>query len=188
LAPSDTLEIWLSQTAAGDEAAFRKLYDAVSPHLFALLLRILKDQARAEEALQDVFVRIWQKADTYSVDRGKPLTWLLTIARYRALDLIRRQRPEDAMPGDPDLESALLVDKDGRGPDLDSETDQALEAVRVCMQRLQDEQRRSVLLAYYEGLTHSELADRLKTPIGTVKSWIRRGLLRLRECLAEVAA
>jgi len=186
--PADTLETWLSQTASGDEAAFRKLYDAASPHLFALLLRMLKDRTRAEEALQDVFVRIWQKADTYSSDRGKPLTWLLTIARYRALDLLRRQRPEDAMPDDPDLEAMLLVDEDGRGPGAETETREAIEAVRVCMERLQDEQRRSVLMAYYEGLTHSELADRLKTPIGTVKSWIRRGLLRLRECLAEVAA
>lgn len=174
---------WLASTASGSEQAFQSLYRATAPHLYALLLRILRNEERAEDALQDTYVKVWKKADTYSPERGAPLTWLLSVARYRALDLLRRQRPEYGLPEEPDVADALLVDH-SPGPDADNESEQALAAVRDCLGTLQDEQRQSVLLAYYEGLTHQELAARMGAPLGTVKSWVRRGLLRLRDCLA----
>lgn len=183
----EQLVAWLEATARGDEQAFQQLYAATSSQLYALLLRILRNPERAQDALQDAYVRVWQKADTYSVERGAPLTWLLSIARYRALDVLRRKRPEVAMPEEPDRVATLLEDEQSLSPFEVNENQQSLEAVRACLHTLQDQQRDSVLLAYYEGLTHQELSERLDAPLGTVKSWIRRGLMRLRECLAERA-
>lgn len=179
----EQLAEWLAATARGDELAFRKLYAATSPQLYALLLRILKRPERAQDALQDAYVRVWQKADTYSPQRGSPLTWLLSIARYRALDLLRRQRPEVAMPEEPDRVAMLLEDEQSLSPSQENENQQSLAAINTCLEELSDEQRSGVLLAYYEGLTHQELSERMDAPLGTVKSWIRRGLLRLRDCL-----
>ncbi|MES1942650.1 putative RNA polymerase sigma factor (ECF family) protein [Salinisphaera sp. PC39] len=186
MASPEQLTTWLNATADGDQRAFRQLYTATSPQLYALLLRILKTEERAEDALQDAFVKIWQKAGTYSPDRGAPLTWLMSVARYRALDLLRRQRPEVGLPEDADLAAAVLVDEVSRSPAQDQETLQSLESVQTCLGTLQDEHKRSLLLAYYDGLTHQELSRKLDAPLGTVKSWIRRGLMRLRECLAEL--
>lgn len=188
MAENSDIGRWLAATAAGDENAFQRLYEAASPHLYALLLRILHSEERAQDALQDTFVKIWQKADTYSPERGAPLTWLLSVGRYRALDLLRRQRPEVGMPEDADLAATLLTDRDNPGPAEENETLQGMAAVRECLGTLQGEQRNSILLAYYEGYTHQELSERLDAPLGTVKSWVRRGLTRLRECLAGLAS
>ena len=187
MAERDQLTEWLAATAHGDEQAFQRLYAATSSQLYALLLRILRNPERAQDALQDAYVRVWQKADTYTPERGAPLTWLLSIARYRALDVLRRKRPEVAMPEEPDMVATLLEDEQSLSPLEENENQQSLDAISVCLQTLQPQQRDSVLLAYYEGLTHQELSERLDAPLGTVKSWIRRGLLRLRECLAERA-
>ncbi len=187
MAEREQLTEWLAATAQGDQQAFQNLYAATSSQLYALLLRILRNPERAQDALQDAYVRVWQKADTYAPERGAPLTWLLSIARYRALDLLRRKRPEVAMPEEPDMVATLLEDQQALSPVEENENLQSLDAIQVCLKTLQPQQRDSVLLAYYEGLTHQELAERMEAPLGTVKSWIRRGLIRLRECLAERA-
>lgn len=182
----ELLNHWLTATATGDRGAFQALYRAASPHLFAVLLRILKRRELAEEALQDCFVRIWQKADTYSAERGSPQAWLVSIARYRALDLIRRRRPEVSLEDDEGNERDIpddVHDNGPQGPLEASMTGQSLDALDRCLDTLQSQQRESLLLAYYEGYTHEELADKLDKPLGTVKSWVRRGLQRLRECL-----
>jgi RNA polymerase sigma-70 factor, ECF subfamily len=174
----------LAATARGDARAFERLYQASAPHLFALLLRMLKRRDWAEEALQDCFVKIWQKGQTYAPDKGAPLTWLLAVARYRALDQLRAKRPEVIEADEPAEVSSLaaaVADDDVPGQ---AATGQALGRLADCLRALPPEQRRSVLLSYYEGFTHAELAQRLATPLGTVKSWVRRGLLQLRECLA----
>lgn len=186
MADSKQIAEWLAAVAAGDQRAFQKLYQATSAHLFALLLRILRTQESAEDALQDVYVKIWQKAQTYEKSRGAPLGWLMSIARYRALDLLRRRDPEACMPEDPDLTAIVLQDTDSAGPQANSETLESLGEVDRCMQALKPDQRRSLMLAYYEGLTHQEMAERLDLPLGTVKSLIRRGLISLRICLAEI--
>lgn len=185
MADNAQLAQWLQAVGRGDEQAFQSLYRATSAHLYSLLLRMLRNEERAQDALQDTFVKVWKKSHTYSPDRGSPLTWLLSVARYRALDMLRRQRPETGMPEDPDIEALLLVDDNSPGPQDENVTEEALAAVRTCLGTLQADQRRSVILAYYEGLTHQELAARLGAPLGTVKSWVRRGLMRLRECLVE---
>lgn len=176
---------WLAATAAGDRTAFRKLYAATSSQLYASVLRMLRSPERAQDALQDTYIRIWQKAGTYTPERGAPLTWLMSIARHRALDAMRRKRPEVAMPEDPDMVASLLEDEQSLSPVEENENQQSLDAVKRCLQTLQTNQRQSVLLAYYQGLTHQELAEYMDAPLGTVKSWIRRGLERLQICLAE---
>lgn len=183
LADEDALTPLLAAVARGDQAAFAELYSRTSPRLYAILRRMLQRSDWAEEALQDVYLRIWRRSESYAADRGAPLAWLTTIARYRALDLIRargRAPADDA--GDEDVAELPLADE-GQRPDEHAVQEEGLDRLRGCLQGLTPEQRRSVLLSYYEGYTHSELAQRLEAPLGTVKSWVRRGLTQLRACL-----
>lgn len=187
LAGADTRQLTqlLAATAAGDRRAFAELYRHTGAHLFALLIRMLQRKDLAEEALQDCYLRIWQKAESYECSKGAPLTWLLTVARYRALDLLRMQRPEVVMPDEGqewELPSLSLVDLTA-DPEARALESQGMARLNACMDELSGEQRQSVLLAYYEGYTHPEIAERLRAPLGTVKSWVRRGLAALRECL-----
>lgn len=182
----EQLSQWLAAIAAGDHGAFKQLYAATSAHLYALQLRILHNRERAQDALQETYISVWNKANSYAPERGAPLTWLLSIARYRALDMVRRQRPEVPLPESPDMAATWLEDENALDPAAESENLESLDAVQICLKTLEPQQRQSVLLAYYEGLTHQELSQRLGAPLGTVKSWIRRGLTRLRECLLEV--
>ncbi|MGH8506437.1 MAG: sigma-70 family RNA polymerase sigma factor [Stenotrophobium sp.] len=184
MADAEHLAQLLADTAGGNQVAFRELYAASSSHLFGLLLRMLKRRDWAEEALQDCYLKVWQKAETYQPQKGTPLTWLMTVARYRALDLLRMKRPEVEMPEEGEEQPYSMADAS------ESPEDRAIEGegmgrLENCMKGLQEEQRQSVLLAYYEGYTHQELAARLSAPLGTVKSWVRRGLARLRECLEQ---
>lgn len=183
-ADNDQLARLLAATARGDQRAFRELYTVVGPHLFALLLRMLRRRDWAEEALQDCLLKVWQKADTYAPDKGAPMTWLMTVARYRALDLLRMRRPEVEMPEEGEEPPMTLADE-SESPEDRAVEREGLGALERCMGGLAQEQQRSVLLAYYEGYTHQELAAAMQAPLGTVKSWVRRGLQRLRECLEQ---
>lgn len=178
------LQQLLAATAKGDQPSFRQLYQASSPHLFGLLLRMLKRRDWAEEALQDCYLKVWQKAETYAPDKGAPLTWLMTVARYRALDLLRIKRPEVEMPEEGE-EAPLTFEDQSEDPQARAVEQEGLGQLQDCMKGLQTEEQRSVLLAYYEGYTHQELAAAMKAPLGTVKSWVRRGLQKLRECLEQ---
>ena len=176
----------LAAIAGGDQRAFAELYECCSAHLFAVLLRILQRRDWAEEALQDCFLKIWQKSETYEPSRGAPLTWLLTIARYRALDQLRAKRPEVEMPEEGEEVPMTLADP-GEDPLQRAVENEGVGRLDNCLRGLPQEQRKSVLLAYYEGYTHQELARAMHAPLGTVKSWVRRGLGRLRECLESVS-
>lgn len=185
MADAEQLRRLLEATARGDDRAFAELYRATSSHLYGLLLRMLQRRDWAEEALQDCFVKIWQKAETYEAEKGAPLTWLLTVARYRALDLLRVKRPEVEMP-DSDEEYSLpplTLQDEAQDPLARASEGQGIARMRDALRELPQEQREAVLLAYYEGYTHQELAARMNAPLGTVKSWVRRGLARLREAL-----
>ncbi|NKF21240.1 sigma-70 family RNA polymerase sigma factor [Solimonas marina] len=173
----------LADTASGDQRAFRELYNATSAHLFAVLIRILERRDWAEEALQDCYLKVWQKAEQYAPDKGAPLTWLQTIARYRALDLLRAKRPEIGMPEEDEAPPMTFADGQAVDPEARAVEGEGMGRLTECLDELAPDPRRSVLLAYYEGYTHPELATVLKAPLGTVKSWVRRGLAQLRDCL-----
>jgi RNA polymerase sigma-70 factor (ECF subfamily) len=176
----------LHAVAQGRQAAFQELYGLVSPQLFAVLLRILKRRDLAEEALQDALLSVWRNAASYSADKGAPMTWLVSICRYRALDSLRRQRREVSLEPmlegveDGTSELAGLVDESADGALISKAEERALDD---CMGRLNDGQRSSLKLAYFDGCTHEEIAANLGSPIGTVKSWVRRGLESLKRCL-----
>jgi RNA polymerase sigma-70 factor (ECF subfamily) len=173
----------LNQCAASDSDALQFLYTLVSPILFASIIRILRRPALAEEALQDVFVSIWQKAGKFTASRGRPMAWMISIARYRAIDIARRERlgptsvaelPEDqAVHGEPDSEG---------GPAAWRPTPNLMAR---CLALLSPQQAHCLELAYIDGNSHEDIARLTGTPLGTVKSWIRRALLNLRQCLAS---
>ncbi len=169
----------LAATAAGDAMAFRALYDAAAPQLFAQALRILKRRDWAEDVLQESFTAIWQRASDFQPELGTGRAWITVILRNRALDRLRRARP--LVAADDDMLAAIPDD----APSPYDLTAIAIEARRLhdCLDQLEDGQRHAILAAYFDGLTHDQLATRLATPLGTVKSWIRRGLMRLKGCL-----
>lgn len=164
-----------------DVNAFEQLYDRHSRIVYSLVLRILQQAATAEEVVQDVFLQLWRNAAAYDADRGPFVPWLLTLARNRALDHLRlkserQRRREDQTDELPPVASA---------PEYERELDERrrVEKIRSLMGGLLPQQKRAIELAYFEGLSHTEIAEKLKEPLGTVKSWIRNGLLRLKEGL-----
>ncbi|MFO0997936.1 MAG: sigma-70 family RNA polymerase sigma factor [Alphaproteobacteria bacterium] len=177
----DPLAELMAATAQGDHKAFRRLYELTSGRLFGLALGILRRRDLAEEALQDSFVRIWRSAPRFDPEKGAAMGWLATIVRNRALTLIA-QRPRESSEDLSAVEQWADSAPDPLARALESGTGRAL---AKCLGELDAEQRHSIVLAFYQGLTHAELAARLEKPIGTVKSWIRRSLLRLRECLGD---
>ena len=181
---ADTLLHLIGRTASRDQAAFRELFELTSPKLLGVAIQVLRERAAAEDALQDAFVQIWQRASEYQASRGSVMAWLATIVRYRAIDQVRKQKVTYALGQGESAEQIEVPDMSTQ-PDLIANALEDNAHLRECLQRLSESQRRSVLLAFFEGLTHEELAARVAEPIGTIKSRIRRGLLRLRECLAE---
>jgi RNA polymerase sigma-70 factor (ECF subfamily) len=177
-AQTSDLEV-LRAIAGGDEQALSALYDRYRLILFGLILRILHSQQEAEDVLQEVFLQVWRRASDFDETRGRPFTWLVTLARSRAIDRLRslgsRERTaQEAARSTPDSISDAADDavKSEQG-----------EIVRKALRELPDEQRRTLLLAYFEGLTQTEIAERLNTPLGTVKTRMRSGMIKLRELL-----
>jgi RNA polymerase sigma-70 factor (ECF subfamily) len=167
--------------AAGDQLALADLYDATSRAVYGLLLRILADPCAAEEVLLDVFTQAWRRASTYSAERGTPLAWLMTIARSRAIDRLRRGRQE-RVRAEP-LETVAELAATGRSAEEDVTARERGALVRAALAALPPEQREVIELAYYGGLSHSEIAAERGLPLGTVKTRTRLGLSRLRESL-----
>ena len=177
--PTDELAGLLARCARRDADALERLYRLASPQLFAVALRILRVSHRAEEALQDGFIRIWQHAGEYRPERGAPLTWMASIVRYRALDLRRRDMAARVTyPGELDHFADAKP-----GPLLAAQSAAEARALERCLEHLEGKQRHCIMLAFYEGMSHAELSAHLHEKLGTVKSWIRRGLERLRTCL-----
>jgi RNA polymerase sigma-70 factor (ECF subfamily) len=179
----DRLAEQLARTALGDRAAFRQLYEATRSKLFAVSLRIVRERSLAEEVLQDSFVNIWNHAADYARARSAPTTWMTAIVRNRSLDVVRRSREE---PDVDDILAANLADESA-SPMREAAERAEAHAIRDCLEELDAEQRQSIALAFFHGLSHSELARHLRRPLGTVKTHIRRGLLKLKDCLARHA-
>ncbi len=184
----------LSRVSLGDRVAFRTLYEQSSAHLLGVILRIQRNRAVAEEVLQEVFVAVWQSAQSFNPALSQASTWLSSVARNRAIDSLRRAQaaPQTVnryqVDGDQE-EKDMLQDlpSEDLGPlDLLEQASDA-RALQHCMQELNKAQRRSLALAFYQGLTHAEVADQLGEPLGTVKSWVRRGLLTLKSCLERAS-
>ncbi len=165
--------------ARGDEQAFASLYDRYSHILLGLLLRILHSRSEAEDVLQEVFLQAWQKASDFDAERGRAFTWLVTLARSRAIDRLRSVESRDrtaTRAAQETIEQVIHSDEEA----IKSEEGQI---VRGALAEIPEEQRRTLLLAYFEGLSQSEIAARLGEPLGTVKTRTRNGLMKLRDLL-----
>jgi RNA polymerase sigma-70 factor (ECF subfamily) len=178
----DRLAALLARSALGDRRAFEEVYRATRSKLFAVSLRIVRERQLAEEVLQDSFVAIWNHAADYAQAKSAPTTWMTAIVRNRSLDVLRRGAHETE---DVDEVMALNLVDESASPvrDLDNATD--AHSIQDCMKELDAEQRQSIALAFFHGLSHSELAAHMHKPLGTVKTHIRRGLMRLKDCLGR---
>ncbi len=178
VSPDATL---LSRLLQKDVSAFEQLYDRHSRLVYGLVLRILQQASTSEEVVQDVFLQLWRNADQYDSSRGPFVPWLCTMARSRALDQLRLKSERQRRREDQPVEMQPVV----VAPDYEKALDEKrrAERVRALMASLTPKQKKAIELAYFEGLSHSEIAAALKEPLGTVKSWIRNGLLRLKEGL-----
>ena len=172
-------EALLAAVARSDEAALAELYDRFGRMAYGLALRVLRDSALAEDAVQDAFLNVWRSAESFQADRAKASTWVLTFVHRRAVDLVRREERRRTEP-----EEAAPVPA-GPGADEDAERRSKREVVQDALRRLPPEQREAIELAYYAGYTQSELAERLGEPLGTIKSRMFAGLQRLRALLDE---
>ena len=182
---SAALDGLLARVGLGDRAAFQQLYSATSSRLFAVALRILGRRDLAEDVLKDAFVNVWHHAARYAAERSQAMTWLTSMVRNRALDLVRSPsyRSEHVQIGDSEEDPVMAIADDRPGPlALLLEAGDRLR-LRGCLDALDSAQQKSIALAYYDGLSHTELARALGAPLGTVKAWVRRGLEKLRKCL-----
>ena len=186
LDPNEHLRRLVAAVALGDRGAFRRLYDATSAKLFGFSLRILRKDELAEEAVQDAFVAIWHAAAGYQPHLAAPLTWMATIVRNKALDILRRQDDAVELDGEQfDADLLLALRDPAAGPQERLQLTHEARALAHCMGTLEGRQRQAIGMAYFHDLSHSEVAQQLSLPIGTVKTWIRRGLDKLRNCLAK---
>ncbi|MFJ2323022.1 sigma-70 family RNA polymerase sigma factor [Pseudomonas sp. NPDC087817] len=178
IADTDQLRQLLAQCSLGDRRAFETLYRSVGPRLHGVALRFMGRADLAEEVLQESFVRIWNNASRYEAHLSAPLTWMINITRNQAIDQLRKHRDRPLS----DLEQDALADE---SPSAHEQLSSAREAhaLNRCLESLDSMQRQSISVAYFHGLSCTELAEHLATPLGTVKSWIRRGMERLRRCL-----
>lgn len=167
----------VARIRAGDQQAMSELYDRYAKVVYAVALRVLQDAAAAEDVLQDVFLQLWRNPDAFDASRGSLAAWLSVISRHRSIDRLRKRRPET------DIEDCVIAS----GPDLRDETERTLviEKVRVVMAEMNPDQRKVLELAFFQGLTHTEIAEKIGEPLGTVKTRIRSGLQQLRAKFAR---
>ena len=187
MSDSADLQKDLARVALGDRAAFARVYQATSAHLFGVALRILNRRDMAEDVLQEAFVNVWHHAGNYRAASGQPMTWLISIVRNKALDVVRSAsaRHETAIPVTADGEEIDVEDDRPSPLQLLTQATDAL-AIRGCMEALASSHRQSLALAYYHGMSHAEVAMHMRAPLGSVKAWVRRGLERLKKCMENV--
>lgn len=176
----DDLASALGRCAAGDQAALRRIYDLEAPRMLGVALRLVRRRAIAEEVVHDTFLQVWRRAGSFDPARGEARTWLYAILRNRALTILRGEGRVELVE---DFEPMGLVAED-EAPDAAVERLSEGGRLRRCLDGLEPKRRHVVVLAYVQGLSHGELAGRLGVPLGTVKSWIRRSLSALKECMA----
>ena len=186
----------LGRVGLGDRAAFATLYQQTSSHLLGVIQRITGNRESAQDILQEVYVNVWRSAAVFDARLSQPATWLTSVARNRAIDSLRRRQTQPKvisanLASTVDGEERDLLDEfasDDAGPLQAMEQAQEAQAVRRCIKVLSKEQQQSVALAFYQGHSYAEVAEHLHQPLGTVKSWVRRGLLSLKDCLERSAS
>lgn len=172
--------VWLiAAVAKGDEAAFERLYDATRAKLYGVVLRILRRQDLAEEVIQETYVRIWHNAGQFNPALSSPITWMASIARNRAIDVVRK-KTESSLEEEP---GAMEVAAESTDPLARREMTEELKRLLECVGRLEPDRQKLVLLAYYNGWSREQLAEKFAAPVNTVKTWLRRSMLEIRECL-----
>lgn len=179
MTPKD-IENLISKVAMGDRAAFGALYGTTSAKLFGVALRVLKDRTDAEDVLQEAFVKIWNNAAKYQVSGYSPMTWLIAIVRNQAIDRLRARKPDAA-----ELVEADDIADTSATPEQHAVAGGETERLRLCLEKLSPGRAEAVKAAYMDGYSYQELADRLEQPINTVRTWLRRSLISLRECLSS---
>lgn len=174
------IEGYILRIALKDRAAFDALYSATSAKLFGICIRVLKDRTEAEDILQEVYVKIWHRANQYAVNGYSPMTWLITIARNTAIDRLRARRMNmvglDAVEEQPDAKL---------GPEATAIARSEAGRINVCLGQLEADKSKAVQMAYLEGYSYAELAAYFTVPLNTVRTWLRRSLLKLKECLKQ---
>jgi len=179
---SDILTPLMPRIAAGEREALRQLYDATSAKLFGVCLRILSNREESEDVLQDVYVTIWRRADRFDAGRASVMTWISTIARNRAIDRLRARGP---MAYAEPVEELEIPDEGAVGAEALVIAADDRHRLHDCLSELDDRTETVIRTAFFEGVTYEALARRMDAPLGTVKSWIRRGLAKLKGCLSS---
>ncbi|MDT0682697.1 sigma-70 family RNA polymerase sigma factor [Roseicyclus sp. F158] len=179
----EDIEALIARTALGDRAAFGELYDATSAKLFGVALRILKDRGTAEDALQDIFVKVWHGADRFTPGGASPMSWLIAIARNHAIDRLRRTQAAGGVA--PLDEEGLQVAETRPGPEAEAIASGERSRLDGCLAELPEDRSAAVRGAYLDGDTYQVLAERHGVPLNTMRTWLRRSLLKLKDCLTR---
>jgi RNA polymerase sigma-70 factor, ECF subfamily len=174
----------IKRIAEGDDSAFTSLYERFSPPLYGMAFRMMNDAKEAEDVLQEGFTYIWRKATSYDSSRSSPFAWAVMIVRNKAIDRLRVRQRLERLRDKVTAEGSFFQDKDETSANEPTLRERGV-LVRSALQQIPQEQRQALELSFFGGLTHEQIADRLGTPLGTIKARIRRGLLRLRDCLKE---
>ena len=180
---NDDLPGLLARVALRDRAAFRGLHTATCAHLFSVAMRILRNEGRADEVLQEAYVNIWQNAASYNALAASPMTWMINVVRNKSIDLLRSRKTEAASTNALDDEALNVADNRAGEPDQLLADSLVKGKIDRCMQQISAAQRQALALAYYRGMVHTDIASVLGVPLGTAKGWVRRGLDQLKSCL-----
>ena len=178
---ANDISVLLGLCATGDQAAFGELYDATNAKLYGIILRILRRRDVSDEVLQEVYVKIWERAADFDQNRASPITWMSTIARNRALDEVRRRVPVSIE----DTPEALAVATSEPHPLVGIEHTQTMARLKICMEGLEPHRQEIVKSAYLDGASREELSQRFGHPVATIKTWLHRSLAQLRACLSS---
>lgn len=176
--PAAELAELISRCALRDRRAFRTLYERTSAKLYGVVLRILRDRAEADEAIQEIYIKIWQRADRYVAGPTSPISWLVAVARNHALDIVRARRPHND-----ELDVALEIADEAPDPERMAEASEDGARIDRCLGELDPDRAEAVRGAYLDGFSYEELAQRYAVPLNTMRTWLRRSLIKLRECL-----
>lgn len=174
----EEIETLISRVALGNREAFASLYNFTSAKLFGICLRILNDRGEAEEALQETYVKVWRSADKFASGNASPISWLAAIARNTAIDRYRKKKPETA-----EIEEAEVIADEAPSPEANTIMSDDMQSLNACMAELDEKHASAIRNVYLGGWSYNEAAEELDVPLNTVKTWIRRGLISLRDCL-----